>query len=648
MSTLTEIITIILITTVTSTVSFEAYDCTDTNNLYTTISLSHVKPCIYKNHTVNSTVETVQLVQDKIYEPVTYRRCHITMLQHMVRCGKTYDQHTSNPILEETFDITRDECNSLIRSNEITITYPTRLRLTKLTSGSMNIQSHVTVGSIDGEGNCSPGTATVIGNIKYDRPVVSTMFRIFYTEETGTLKYKENKLVLANGVECDFSKQSCYDYTTGHVFWSSDSTALCQGSEDLDVIYEGPATKITENRGNVMAVTYIMPINGYDISIESYDTQVKCQQYVIKTEQPKLYIIKKMPNLPFKLRYKKIYEKNIDFYTFFNTKLSHAVRHINDNLKRTYNHIQLLRCEQKRESYFRFLTLAKMSPQDFAFDYYQGPGYTAVVSGEVIHLVKCKPVEVYAVTLEKCYNDIPIRYQNTTQFVISRSRIIVPDGVERPCSSVLPSVFNIQAEWYSQHKTGMVITKEPAQLDPNDDEPIPFNNLESISKVGIYNEKQIEEAQETIMNPLKRKAVSSNLIRAMEGKSQLGDRYDIFKAGNPEEFINRAAKEVENKFYWLSNKASWWGGMLSFLLLFGGMISLLLKLCNCGINLAKLYKVFGFSLKLIGSVLDAITNCLLYNELDKKLSTPVEADDTTIELEPIADYKGCKSMYPVI
>jgi hypothetical protein len=37
---------------------------------------------------------------------------------------------------------------------------------------------------------------------------------------------------------------------------------------------------------------------------------------------------------------------------------------------------------------------AVKDPVEFAYDYTGGPGYTAIVKGEVIYLVKCQAVEV--------------------------------------------------------------------------------------------------------------------------------------------------------------------------------------------------------------------------------------------------------------
>lgn len=50
------------------------------------------------------------------------------------------------------------------------------------------------------------------------------------------------------------------------------------------------------------------------------------------------------------------------------------------------------------------LSLATIAPDEMAYRIMKEPGYTAIMAGEVIHLVKCIPVKCRLRPVENCYN----------------------------------------------------------------------------------------------------------------------------------------------------------------------------------------------------------------------------------------------------
>lgn len=59
-----------------------------------------------------------------------------------------------------------------------------------------------------------------------------------------------------------------------------------------------------------------------------------------------------------------------------------------------YLHMTRKRCELEGKTLQNAWPQAVKDPVEFAYDYTGGPGYTAIVRGEVIYLVKCQAVEV--------------------------------------------------------------------------------------------------------------------------------------------------------------------------------------------------------------------------------------------------------------
>ncbi|KAG7196318.1 hypothetical protein KM043_000076, partial [Ampulex compressa] len=82
-----------------------------------------------------------------------------------------------------------------------------------------------------------------------------------------------------------------------------------------------------------------------------------------------------------------------------------------------YNNIMMRKCELERQVLKNALAIAALIPDEFAWSIMKGPGYMAVTAGEVIHIVKCIPVEVKVRHTEQCYHELPVMVKNISSFV---------------------------------------------------------------------------------------------------------------------------------------------------------------------------------------------------------------------------------------
>src|SRR6201998_285738 len=94
------------------------------------------------------------------------------------------------------------------------------------------------------------------------------------------------------------------------------------------------------------------------------------------------------------------------------------------------------------------LTLASIAPDEMAYRVMKEPGYTAVTSGEVIHVVKCVPVECKIRQTDHCYNELPVSHRNASLFLLPRSRILTKTGTARDCKDLLPVMYKIHGAWF--------------------------------------------------------------------------------------------------------------------------------------------------------------------------------------------------------
>ena len=69
-------------------------------------------------------------------------------------------------------------------------------------------------------------------------------------------------------------------------------------------------------------------------------------------------------------------------------------KHVRSQIGYLYQDVVIQRCNLERETLKNALAIATQAPDQFAYNLMKGPGYMAVAAGEVMHIVKCVPVEV--------------------------------------------------------------------------------------------------------------------------------------------------------------------------------------------------------------------------------------------------------------
>lgn len=137
-----------------------------------------------------------------------------------------------------------------------------------------------------------------------------------------------------------------------------------------------------------------------------------------------------------------------------NSKFVYIERNIQTNLNNLYQSIQLQRCQLEKNTLELQLALASLNPLEFAYIFSKGPGYTAVIMGEVIYIIKCKPVYVILRHTQVCFQELPIIYKNESYFLTPKTRLTQKHGEwyglnPNPTTSVPPQTLSptLQLEW---------------------------------------------------------------------------------------------------------------------------------------------------------------------------------------------------------
>ena len=172
-----------------------------------------------------------------------------------------------------------------------------------------------------------------------------------------------------------------------------------------------------------------------------------CGHTLIRTEHPKLIVLETKDGSPFKRKFHIV--QNLDLFLYINSKFVYIERHQKKQITQLYRDFVLQRCN-KNETIKNALAISINSPEQIggpnmqiAYNLMKGPGYMAVVSGEVIHLMKCVATEVKIKNGTECYAQLQVERNNETMFLTPRTRILLKRGVQVNCNHLLPSYYKV-------------------------------------------------------------------------------------------------------------------------------------------------------------------------------------------------------------
>jgi len=601
--------------------SFPAYDCSNKNIVYDTISLSEIKDCQVPTENITINNVEIQVIQERKYKEIEINQCLVTVSHFIFRCGKTFDQFSKHSINDEIIEISREDCKTLLRTNSYVYRSTNQNhKFSKLKRNFLNSIPFTSHGSVSGTGECIPGIPLTINGVSYDRPVISSIIKIIYKYEKATKSLKDGKIVLPLGIECNFGDLSCFDINNGMTYWEALTENFgCNTNEEYDILYQGYADEIISKNGGTNKVYYQFSLNGHSFQVLSINEKVSCNLKFILTEHPKLMIVKRFSNYPFKFNYNpQIYEKNINLQLFYDVKLAIAMTKTKTSVEQLFHEMMSLRCNFRRESMFRFLTLARLSPTEFSYDFFQKPGFSAVVSGEVAYIIKCQIVEVSFREEDNCYNHIPVYQNNRSRYVNPRTKILSDVGEIVPCSNLMAPMFYLDGGWYKLLSRQLISAVKPKIIDPYDSVEWKFPEVNEIINSGIYSEDQMNKLQDIIMRPVESKAISTRFQSALKGDSVLPTGYSIENTIETEKFLEKTGKKLVEKMSDLTLGLSYWGGLLSGVFFFLGVLSLIIKIINTFLNVKKLHAIVGCSAVLFCSIFDAVVSWIMY---DRTLNT---------------------------
>lgn len=503
-----------------------AYDCANEYANISKISTVTINSCNFQRFQPEVSKEHIQLLQLSEESTTHVYQCKYEVNRLILHCG----MHSHSSMVRGAFntfikEISREECLNIHRHRSLK-TISGRIVDNILANGTTKFDD-VAAGHVDGSANCKGGHFTD-GKNEWDNVVVQYSITLAIRDfSTSVISSRDS--VMIDGLRCDYSKEQCMDISRGQSFWTNMKDPSCYENQ-YDVLFEGLANKVNiQNPASGHNETVYSVVQGDTIfALQIRESTEICSTYGLKTEHPRLFIVHYIQShKPFQK--KTVNPKNLDMFTYINSKFVYTERHIRGEMDRMYKDMLTKICENERDLLQTQLSFAKMDPTAFAYARTREPGYTAVLLGEVVYLVKCVPTEVQIRESTVCYNELPVIYMNKSMFMTPQNHLLQPHGTIVECNTLMQPAFLLYNDWYAFFPA-MLKVKEPDTLGLKTTYTWSYQEPGNLATAGIYSQKQLDGLKRQIMYPVEREVINNAIIRKILSPNEID--YQNLNIGN--------------------------------------------------------------------------------------------------------------------
>lgn len=610
----------LLLWAITGTMAIIGYDCGSSNLNVTTLSLIDVGDCDIKKPEVEASPVYIQLLQLNEFIENKVIQCKVEIHRTIFHCGmNSHVSVVAHGQLEYLAEVTRDTCEVMHKSGMYRLgnSLINDLRVNQSTTHSITL-----AGSIKNDGSCY-GTQYSDPYGSWDDVVVQGSVKVTLIEYQATVNLNTNRLNLKSGMTCLLTSQSCIDLEGGQTFWNALPVDNCKFNR-YDVLYEGMAKKIKDIGHSYPQTVYTLSTQDITFALTKKSEQPACGHRLIRTEHPKLLIFETTRGATF-AKPKPIAVGNLDIFAYVNSKFVYVEKHIRNQINQLYHDVLTQRCNLEQQVLTNALIIATQSPDEFAFHLMKGPGYMAVIAGEVVHIVKCIPVEVKVRRTQSCYHQLPVSRGNESLFLSPRTHIIMQTGTEITCDPLLPSEYLLGDAWYKL-LPGPVQSMPPTIIKPMTKPTWKYTNPASLATSGIYTQEDLEKLRDHIMFPVEKPAVLNTLARGISGQpigSQGISFSNMLGTDGLKNLVDSVWENMWGRFMFFGTASA---GIIGIILLIRG-IKLIVDTIIHGY---ALHTVYGWSIFLIGAIWDSVTHLLLHlkRNLSETPEMPSESTET--------------------
>lgn len=563
-----------------------------------TYSLVDTKKCDVNIRNVNITTFYGQVVQKNKIKYIKVLQCKIKLHRTVHGCSwLSYLVPIENGVQEYLLDITRDQCKKLHETGYFV--YNSNIIISDVKVNTSTTRTLYLAGNAE-DRSCNTGSfSDRFGS--YSKVLVEGVFTITLTSYTAKVDVENKNIILTSGLTCDFDRMECIDSMNGYTFWERLTDESCFKNK-LELIYEGNISRIEEHIDNITTINYMIDTEKYLIMLEDKGFIEVCFNKFIRTQSAETYILQNHENF---LKAKHV---TVDYTKYFSNKLTLVYKHLENEMKDNYLAYTKHDCENQISIIKQKIDLAYSAPEQFAFDL-MGPGFTGQLAGNVIHIIKCQPVEIKINPYPKiCTQDIPILYHNEPLFMSSTSNIIIKHSQKLKCNKILPIKFKINGNWI-KFTPALRLAKAPRKLGPEPRENFKPTGIKDLENRGIYTQDDIKDYQNSINFPHERTAIIDNTakeIRDFRNTENIDLEENFFQA-----YLTRHIS-----IYWEKYKD--FGAISAAIFMTVTIIMIIGYVINIILNAFQIKNIVGCSYKLGAALFSSTTHWIVRKATQKK------------------------------
>lgn len=602
------------------------YDCGGEGLNITTLSLLDIGTCSVEDIEPLKEEVYIQLMQLSEYDKTSVTQCRIEVDRTIYYCGMS--SHISivhNGRREYLQEIGERACKRLHETGTITIA---NAIIDGITRNTTNVRSITLAGSTSVNGRCT-GAQYTDGYGTWENVVVQASVRITLRNFEASIKRSEESIFLPAGTHCQIAGGYCLDSEGSETYWDPLPIDSCH-FDRYDILYEGLGIKLTPKPNQTTPTIYTVTTRDTTFALTKTSDFSLCGYRLTQTEHPKLFILETMKGKTFKTQ-ARISVDNLDIFSYVNSKFVYVEKHIKTQLTQLYRDIMEQKCALEQQVLRNALSLASIAPDEMAYRIMKSPGYTAVTTGEAVHLIKCVPVECQVRHEEQCYNELPVIHRNTSLFMLPRSRILSRKGTPRDCSDFLPIMYKIHGTWF-RLTPKLTESVAPPTIQPLTQPTWHYVNPTSLASGGIYRNEDLDRLRTHIMFPVERPSALNTIARGAMGGSIPPGSLSIANLLD-EESLNKIAESAGEKV---------WKGFITFGSASAGVLAIFIVvrviklIIDTMIHGYALHSVYGWSVHLLGAVWSSITHLLLHmgRGAEENSTTPRKMEDADHTLDP--------------
>lgn len=222
------------------------------------------------------------------------------------------------------------------------------------------------------------------------------------------------------------------------------------------------------------------------------------------------------------------------------------------------------------------------------------------VRGEAAYITSCPVQPVILRKTDRCYQGLPVTYNNHSAFLTPITRIIVPNITEIPCSAINPPLYKIGSTWVAVsphylkvHSPETLHPKTKLQQDPT--------YIDDFAQGGIYSTNDIDDFYKSLIHGKSRDAAIDHIVDSIVNSKPM--HYNIMSSLNPQGWADIAKSHLKTI----------WGHFVIFGEVMSGMLGvyfiffIISKFIGMIIQGAALHQVYGCSWRMLGAIWSAMS-----------------------------------------